>query len=62
MHTVDAELDELRVDVGWAGDVEVTVLELRRMRALVERRMLEHAEVLHAVPLRARLGVLIRWP
>ena len=62
--TVDAELDELRVDVGWARDAEIAMLELGRVHALVERLVLEDAEVLHAVPLRPRLGVLskrVRW-
>ena len=57
---MDAELDELGVDLCGACNVETTVLKGRPRGALVKHLVLKHAEVLQAVPLCAGLGVLRR--
>ena len=56
--TLDAELDQVGVDVVrvWVG--HVPALEGRGRDALVEKPVLEQTKVLQAVPLRSGLGVL----
>ncbi len=56
--TVDAVLDELGIDVRRADNLNLTGLEERCRRSLVEQPVVEQAEVLQAIPLRPGLGVL----
>ena len=56
---MNAVLNELGVDVGRACDLDFAVLEERRGGALVEQPVVQHAEVLQAIPLRPGLCVLM---
>ena len=55
---MDAELDEVRVDIGGVLDVQRAQLEERLVGVLVEQAVVLETEMPQSIPLSARLGVL----